>query len=421
MSLRNSSDTTPHVTIIGAGIVGICCACYLQREGLRVTVIDRLGPGEGASFGNAGGLAYGEIIPTSTPGLAFKVPGWVMDPAGPLALRWSYLPKIAPWLIRFLRAGTRKRVAEISAGLAALCHPMHQDYAPLLQAAGIQDIVQPNGCLYLYDSEAELAAEQFKWDLRREHGIAFEKIAGKELPDLEPDMAADFACAMLVPGWYHVSDPYRLVTSFAEHVVRNGGEIKRGEVTRIESGASGPRALHLDDGASIPVDRLVIAAGAWSHSLAAQLGSRVSLESERGYHTTIPDPGVNPSRQIAYQAQGFVITPMYMGLRVAGTVELAGLVAPPNYERARVLLPKAKRVYPALRLDGGSEWMGHRPATPDTLPVIGGSPKFPNVYYAFGHGHMGLSWGPTTGRLITELIAGRTPAVDLYPYRVDRF
>ncbi|MDH3691000.1 MAG: FAD-binding oxidoreductase [Gammaproteobacteria bacterium] len=411
----------PHVTIIGAGVVGICCACYLQRSGFKVTVIDRLDPGMAASYGNAGGLGIGEVAPVSMPGIAFKVPGWLMDPTGPLALRLAYLPKITPWLLKFLFAGTKKRVLEISKSLATLCHLAYRDFDLLLQDAGIENIVQKNGALYLYDTEAEFQAEKLKWDLRREHGIGFERINGEDLPSLEPDIASDFGCAMLMKDWYHLSNPYRLVTTLAEHFVHQGGKIIKDEVSRIECVDSKANRLSMRDGATVDIESLVIAAGAWSHQLTRQLGDRVPLESERGYHTTLPDPGVYPSRQILYASQNFVITPMEMGLRVAGTVELAGLDAPPNYERARVLLPKAKRVYPALQTHDGMEWMGHRPALPDSLPIIAQSPRALNVYYAFGHGHLGLTFGPTTGRLITELIAGKTPEIDMKPYRVDRF
>lgn len=411
----------PHVTVIGAGIIGISCACYLQRAGFAVRVIDRLDPGMATSFGNAGGIAIGAVTPASMPGLIYKVPGWLMSPTGPLALRWSYVPQMVPWLLRFLLAGRRQRVAEIAKALADLSGSIDQDFDLLLRDAGIEDIAQRRSALYVYDTEAELAAEKPEWELRREHGMAFEKIKGEDLPSLEPDIAPDFACAMLMNDWYHLSNPYRLVKTLAEHFVDGGGEIMKGEVTHV--GCAGPKAtsLRMRNDSTIEIESLVIAAGAWSHRLTEQLGDRVPLESERGYHTTLPDPRVNPTRQILYAPQDFVITPMEMGLRVAGTVELAGLDAPPNYERARVLLPKAKRVFPALQTSGGTEWMGHRPALPDSLPVIGRSPGVLNVYYAFGHGHMGLTFGPTTGRLISEVVSGRTPDIDMSPYRVDRF
>ncbi len=408
-------------TVIGAGIVGICCACYLQRAGFAVTVVDRSGPGEEASFGNAGGLANGEIIPHSTPGLIWEIPGWLLDPLGPLAVRWSYLPRAMPWLIRFLLAGSEPRVRKIAAALATLSEVSRADYQPILAAAGLNDIVARHDCLYIYDTEAQFLAEKFNWDLRREHGITFETLAGPALHELEPDLAPGITFGVRMHGWYHVLDPYRLVTGLAEHFQRQGGKIERGEVLAVERAEGRVRRLRLGDGRSLEVERLVIAAGAWSSKLVEQLGSRVPLESQRGYHVTIPGTPIKPQRLVLYPPQGFVVVPLEMGIRVAGTVEIAGLEAPPNYQRARVLLRKAKHIYPALDGLTGEEWMGHRPALPDSLPVIGKSPVVENAYFAFGHGHLGLTFAATTGRMIAELAAGRTPSLDLRPFRIDRF
>ena len=407
--------------VLGAGIVGMCCAAFLQREGFSVCIIDRLAPGEAASYGNAGGVATGEIVPLSLPGLLREVPGWLLDPLGPLAVDWRYLPRALPWLLGFLRAGSKARVHAIAGALAALSHAARPPLERLLAAAGLEDLLAREDCLYLYDDERQLAAEKLHWELRRAHGIPFERIAGPALSELEPDLARDFGFGIRMPGWYHVTNPYRLVIGLAEHFVRAGGRLLRAEVVGTETRDRRAQALKLANGGVQAFDQLVIAAGAWSHMLARQLGDRVPLESHRGYHVTLPEPGIRPRRLVLYAPEHFVITPMEMGVRVAGTVEIAGLEAPPDYARARVLVRKARRIYPALDDTGGIEWMGHRPATPDSLPVIGRARRFGNVSYAFGHGHLGLTFGPVTGQLIAELAAGRTPTVDLHPYRVDRF
>jgi D-amino-acid dehydrogenase len=409
------------VGVIGAGIVGMSCACFLQRAGFEVTVIDRLGPGEATSYGNAGGVATGEIIPLAVPGLLREVPRWLLDPLGPLAIRWQHLPRALPWLLRFLRAGSKTRVRRLADALAALAHAARPPLEELLQAAHLEDLLAREDCLYLYDNEQQLAAERLNWDLRRAHGIPFEQIAGRTLPELEPDLARDFACGIRMPGWYHITNPYRLVAGLAEHFVRAGGRLRRAEVVGIETRAARAGSLRLAGGDVQGFDQLVIAAGAWSHLLAKELGDRVPLESHRGYHVTLPHAGIRPRRLVHYAAEHFVITPMEMGIRVAGTVEIAGLAAPPDFARARILVRKAKRVYPALNDGDGLEWMGHRPAMPDSLPVIGRATGFANVAYAFGHGHLGLTLGPITGQLIEELLAGAPPSLDLHPYRVDRF
>jgi D-amino-acid dehydrogenase len=408
-------------TVIGAGIVGICCACYLQRAGFTVTVVDRLGPGEGVSFGNAGGLATGEIVPHATPGMIGEIPGWLLDPFGPLAVRWSYLPRAMPWLMRFLLASSESRVRKISAALATLSDVSQADYQPILAAAGLSDIVAGHDCLYLYDNEAQFLAEKFNWDLRREHGISFETLAGPAVHELEPDLAPGITFGVRMHGWYHALNPYRLVTGLAEHFQRQGGKIERGDVLAVERAEGRARRLRLGDGRSLEVERLVIAAGAWSSKLVEQLGSRAPLESHRGYHVTIPGSPITPQRLVLYPRQGFVVVPMEMGIRVAGTVEIAGLEAPPNYKRAQALVRKAKHIYPALDGLTGEEWMGHRPALPDSLPVIGRSPVVKNAFFAFGHGHLGLTFGATTGRMIAELAVGSPPSLDLQPFRIDRF
>ncbi len=336
------------VLVIGAGIVGMGCACWLRRQGFEVTVVDRLAPGEATSFGNAGGVATGEIIPLAVPGLLREVPGWLLDPLGPLAVRWRYLPRALPWLLRFLAAGSEARVRPLAAALAALSHAARAPLETLLAAAGLDDLLAREDCLYLYDDERQLAAERLHWDLRRTHGIPFERVAGPALPELEPDLARDFAFGIRMPGWYHITNPHRLVTGLAEHFLRTGGRLRRAEVVGIETRDRRALAARLGDGSAQAFDQLVIAAGAWSHRLARPLGDRVPLESHRGYHVTLPHPGVRPRRLVLYAAEHFVVTPMEMGLRVAGTVEIAGLEAPPDYARARILVQKARRVYPAL-------------------------------------------------------------------------
>jgi glycine/D-amino acid oxidase-like deaminating enzyme len=418
---RASPSPVRCVAVIGAGIVGVCTARYLQRDGCRVTVIDPLPPGKGASFGNAGGIGVTEVVPLSIPGTIWRVPRWLLDPLGPLTIRWTYLPQLAPWLWRFWRAGTRRQVEAASRALASLLATAYNDYDILLGEAGVRDIVRRNGCISLYESEEALRRDALEWDIKRAYGVRVKRLGPEEIRQMEPDLAPVFAAGMFMPDWGHVADPYRVVTAIAETFVRNGGTIKAGRAVDFEIGPEGPRALLTDGGERIAFDQLVVAAGAWSRKLAGRLGSRVPLESERGYHATLPRPGVELRRMLHSAAGGFVLTPMAMGLRLAGTVELGGLKAPPNYARARVLVKRAKRFLPGLDAEGASTWMGHRAALPDSLPVIGRSPHFANLFLAFGHGHLGLTEGATTGRLIAALAAERPPGIDLAPFRADRF
>jgi D-amino-acid dehydrogenase len=241
-----------------------------------------------------------------------------------------------------------------------------------------------------------------------------------QIRQIEPALAPIFARAAHIPEHGHTLDPWRLVQRLAEGFQRDGGTVLRREVRDAEVGPDGPTRLHTDQG-DMEVGTLVIAAGAWSARLAARFGDRVPLESHRGYHVTVADPGVEPRMPVMWAERKFMMTPMQPGLRFAGTVEFAGLEAPPDYRRARVLLEQGKEVFPDLNAGRTTEWMGHRPCLPDSLPVIGRSRRFRNVLYAFGHGHTGLSGAPTTGRAIADLVAGRPPALDVTPFRVDRF
>ncbi len=408
------------VTVIGAGIVGMASASYLQRDGHDVVVVDSVDPGESCSKGNAGGMSPGSVVPLAMPGVLPKVPLWLLDPLGPLTIRWSYLPRALPWLLRFARASGRRRATEVARALSALHGRTFECYDPLLEAAGARGLVKRNGQLYAYAGEAAFRADADAWELRRAQGVPFEVLEAGEIRQREPALAPIFVRAVHLPEHGHCLDPFRLVRLLAEHFVRAGGTILRRKVDGFDIGPDGPRRLHTDGG-DLEVESLVVAAGAWSHLLAAKLGSPVPLESQRGYHVTVADPGVSPRLTTMWAERKFMTTPMEAGLRFAGTVEFAGLEAAPDYRRARILLDQGKRMFPELRTESVSEWMGHRPCLPDTLPVIGPSPHVANTYYAFGHGHTGLTGASMTGRVIADLVAGRPPAIDLAPFRVDRF
>jgi len=415
--------TSSHITIIGAGIIGISTAAFLQRAGHKVTVIDRVPPGEGCSFGNAGGIAFAEVMPTIHPRVLLKIPGWLLDPLGPLTIRWSYLPKALPWFLAAGRNALPHRVRRITAGRAALGLRAVSDFDTLLQAAGAGDLLVKRDSLRLYDSEAQFRAEEPERLVKREHGYEMKRLSPGEIAEIEPDLARDFACGAFHGGWYYVRNPKTVVASIAEYLVRHGGEILQDEVVKVTQDGARAASLTLKAGGERKLDRLVICAGAYSNFFAREFGDKVLLEAERGYHLVIPDPGITLGRSLTYVKTPMAMTPMDVGLRLAGTDEFAGLEAEPNWKRADVLWPFAKRCLPKLReIDNTvSRWMGRRPGTPDSLPVIGPSRKLSNVWYGFGHGHMGLTWGPTTGRLLSEMLSGVASNTDLSAFRVDRF
>jgi D-amino-acid dehydrogenase len=415
--------TTPSATVIGAGIVGISTAAFLQREGFRVTVIDRVPPGEGCSFGNAGGLAFAEIMPTVHHRMLLKIPGWLMDPLGPLTIRWSYLPRAMPWLLALARNSLPDRVRAITSARADLALRVVSDLESLLKPAGADGLIVRKDTLRVFDTEAQYQSEAPQRAVKNAHGYETRRLSGDEARELEPALGPAVHCAAFHGGWYFVTDPEKVVKTIAAEVVRAGGTILADDVTAITRQENRVTGITLKTGGHQALDRLVVCAGAYSHLLARQLGEHIPLEAERGYHIVLPDPGVSLGRSITYARTPGAATPMDMGLRLAGTDEFAGLEAAPNYERADALWTHFKRVLPGLRPPGpeATRWMGRRPGTPDSLPVIGPSRTMSNVWYGFGHGHMGLTWGPSTGRLLAGLMSGQASNIDLSAFRVDRF
>ncbi len=409
------------VAVIGAGIVGLATAWHLHRDGHRVVVLDPAPEGDKASFGNAGGIATTEIVPASVPGLVWKVPRWLLDPLGPLAIRPAYAPRLLPWLRAFLAAGRAGEVPRIAAALAALNAGVEADLLALLAATGLTGELHRLGALTVYASEASRRRDAAEWSLKRAHGVVAEELGGAEARALEPALGPAVACAVFTPQWCHVNDPKRLTDALREWLLRAGVVIRAGRVVAIAPQGEADIRLALEGGETLRFGNVVVAAGAWSGRLARGLGERVLLESERGYNTTVADPGVVLRREVIFAERKFVATPLSIGLRIGGAAEFGGLDAPANPRRAQALARLARIYLPGLRTEGGVAWAGHRPATPDSLPVIGPSVRHRNVFYAFGHGHLGLTQAATTGRLIADLLARREPPIDLAPYAIARF
>ena len=408
------------VTVVGAGIVGLATASYIQRQGLKVRVIDAAAPGMGTSYGNAGALSSGAFVPISYPGMIKQVPKWLSDPEGPLVVRPGYALKALPWLVKFVRAG-RPAVYERSANaLQALTTPLFENLMPLAKSAGAEHLIRRVGQLHLYSTDTAFEADAISRKLRVERGSKLEVLGADEIRQMEPALAPIFRHAVYFPDHGHCTNPLGLSQALAAELLRNGAELIEARVHEIEMGPEGARALVTSRG-RMEVDELVIAAGAWSKNLAEQVGHRVPLESQRGYHAMLANPSVTPVRNLSWTEKKFIATPMEEGVRFAGTVEIAGLDAPPDYSRADILLAHGRQMFRDLSGGGVTRWMGHRPCLPDSVPVIGRSPKVRNVTFAFGHGHIGLITASTTGRLVSEIVAGKPPSIDPAPYRIDRF
>jgi D-amino-acid dehydrogenase len=356
----------------------------------------------------------------ATPGVIWKVPGWLVDPTGPLALRWRYLPRLAPWLFRFLRAANRATMERSVIACASLASRAHEGLNALVRNSGVEHLIVPHDAITIYERDEAFRADAWSWELRRRAGVALCVLSAGEIRELEPDLSPSFRHAVLAPDYHFVRDPLALARGLAALFVSGGGLLRRGRAVSLAA-SDGCAGVSLEGGEVISARNAVVALGAWSHLLARTLGDRFPLETERGYHTMLPASGVRLSRQILLAEHSFVMTPMDAGLRLAGTVELASLDAPPDWRRADILVQKARHVLPGLKAENPSRWMGHRPALPDCLPVIDRSPCARNVFYAFGHGHLGLTLSGITGRLMADLVCGRTPPVDLAPFRATRF
>lgn len=418
---------TLHVAVIGAGIVGVASAIELLRDGHQVTLIEPDDPGgeQAASYGNGTLLNPSSVIPMSSPGLWKKVPGYLTDPLGPLAIRWRYLPRLWPWLTRFIRAGaTAERVGATARALAPLLAEAPALHRRLAEEAGVADLITRQGVLFVFPDRAAFEAEGLSWRLRRETGTTWLELDEDELRQREPALDRRYKFAVLVEENGQCRDPGSLVAALARHAVGQGAVLRRARATglRIETGRL--RAVVVEDG-EIACDRAVIAAGARSAVFAAAAGDWVPLETERGYHAVIRDPGVEPRYPMMPSDGKMAFAMTREGLRIAGQVELAGLEAAPNWKRAEVLLRFARTAYPGLPSDIGPErvkvWMGHRPSTPDGLPCLGLALGCSDVVYAFGHGHVGLTAGPKTGVVVADLVAGRVPSVDLGAFSARRF
>ncbi len=406
--------------VVGAGIIGVAIAHDLQRRGRDVVLVDRGPVGMGASYGNMASIAVTEFMPASRPAVWKQMPGWMLDPEGPVRVRPTYMPKLIPWFARFLAASRPSKLRELEAQGAALCGRVYDDLLPLLRETGLEAELTEEGCLSLYTDEAEFRTDRDHIEILERFGFPHEVIGRQAIKALEPELSDRIGMAVIFPQNRSLRDPHRLVTALAERFTALGGKIEQGEVTGFERSGR-VSGVRLSGGRTLPAEELVLAAGAFTGRLTAMLGEPIPLETERGYHTQIMSPGIEMRHSIIWPARAFMVTPTAGGIRVGGTVEMAGLDAAPNYRRARITVKRAREALPNLRCEDFTEWMGHRPALPDTVPIMSASAKTPGVYVATGHGHLGVTYGATTARLMGDLITGAIPPVDMRPYRIDRF
>nr|WP_176157587.1 FAD-binding oxidoreductase [Burkholderia multivorans] len=407
--------------VIGGGIVGVCCALYLQRDGHAVTLIDPAAPGDSTAKWSCGQMAVSEIIPLSKPGILKKVPGWLLDQSGPLALRPGALPGILPWFFRFVASARHAKIVSIAQAMATLTHDVYTDYAPLLDACGDSALLGQHPVLEVFDDPAGIAHEQPHLELRQSLGFQSQRLTATEIADLEPALAGRFRHGLLFPEWRAVNDSEGFIAALTASFEAQGGRRVRANAARIDEADGRATGVMLTSGEHIAAAHVVVAAGTGSRQFFGALGVRVPLEGIAGYQALLADPGVAFRHSVIYADGGFCFSPMTRGLQIGGTIEFAGRNAQPNFRRADIILEKAKRILPELRTARVEYGVGYRPFLPDTKPIIDRSKRLPNVYMAFGHGQLGLTLGATTGRLIADLAAGRPTRQNLAPFSAYRF
>ncbi len=413
------TQNTQQIIVIGAGIVGVSTAIWLRRAGRDVTLIDRAEPGMGTSYGNAGVLAACAIAPVTAPGLAPKGPKLLLDPNFPLFLRWPYLPKLAPWLLRYLSHANDKDTRRIARGLTTVVADSLEQHQALAKGTAAEKWLCPSEYSFAYRDRTAYLADAYVWALRREAGFVPDLLEGRDVQAKEPALGPATKMLAVLKNHGYILDPAAYVGALAGVFEGMGGKFVQAEVRDFDLTGGKIVAVNTDQG-RFECANAVISTGVWSKPLMRKLGLNVPLESERGYHIVFKNPSVQPKMPIMISSAKFVATPMSQGLRCAGVVEFGGLAAGPSTAPLKLLRKAAREVFPDMRADSEEEWMGHRPAPCDSLPLIGEIGQT-GVIAAFGHHHIGLTGGPKTGRMVADLLVENLINHDMAPFAPKRF
>ena len=416
--MSNSPQT---VAVVGAGIVGVSTAIWLQREGHDVILIDREGPAAGASFGNGGVLASCSVVPVTVPGLLRKAPRMLFDPNQPLFLKWGYVPKLVPWLVKYLGSAKAETVERRAKAMAPIIGDSLSDHMALAQGTAAERYIVPSDYLYLYQDRKHFESDAFGWRVRADNGFEWDTLEDDDWRTYDPSFGPSINFAVKLGNHGRISDPGAYVKALATHAEAEGVKSIKANVDDVVS--EGGKIVGLRAGGqTIACDRAVLATGAWSKSLAKKFGlSQPPLESERGYHLELWEPSVMPRAPVMVASGKFVATPMEGRIRLAGVVEFGGLDAPPSKKPFELLERNIRAAMPGLTWKRTEKWMGHRPSMSDSIPVIGEAPGLKGSFAAFGHDHIGLTGGPKTGRILAQLISNKNPNLDLSPYSPARF
>ncbi len=419
---------THHVAIIGGGAVGIVSALECLRDGHAVTVVEPGEPGgeQAASYGNAGWLSSHSVIPPAEPGLWRKLPAYLRDPLGPLAIRWRYLPRAAPWLALYLVSGwTAARLERTARALRPLLVDAPRLHRRLAEEAGVAQLIEQAGVLHVFPARDDFEAARLAWDIRAKVGVRWLELSADELRQREPALDRRYRFGLLVEEAGRCKDPGAYVAALAVLARERGAAFVADRAVGLDLEGKRLRGIVTAAHGTIVCDKAVVAAGARSKALAASVGDTVPLETERGYHAVITGAETTLRGSVNASDVKLIVNPMTGGLRAAGQVEIAGLEAAPDWRRAEILRDHLLSMVPGLPRDLPASrvklWFGHRPSTPDGLPVLGPARASRDVIHAFGHGHVGLVSSARTGRVVAQLVGGREPEIPIAPFAAGRF
>ena len=407
------------VGIIGAGIQGICISLFLIKKGFRVTLIDREEPGKNsASYGNAGHFSPYASVPMNRPDVLIDVPAMLLSSTGPLALKWNYVSKMIPWFLKFLKNCTKKNMMHTAKYMHQILDLALPAYDELFQDIDVSGLVESKGIIYFWTNK-DLKSRELEINIRKELGAEQQLLKPHEIHDLEPHIRKIYYGGVYYPSARHTTNPKKILLKLFELFLKRGGNFKKQNVETINF-SSGNNPVIKTSLNSYTFDKTVIACGAFSKKLTDQVNEKIPLDTERGYHVHFKGHDHLLSRPIIFLNRGFGITPMEQGLRAVGTVEFGGLDNPLNKKRILNLVNNAKYLFPELS-EHQDEWLGFRPTLPDYLPVMGPSKNHKNLFYSFGHHHLGWTLGAISGKIISEMLAGDNTNLNLKPYSSLRF
>ncbi len=406
------------IGIVGAGIQGISNALFLQKKGFDVTIFDRENPGSPvASYGNAGHFSPYASLSLNRTDILLDVPAMLMSSTGPLALKWNYVPKMIPWFMKFILNTTKNKMMHTAKNMHQILDLALPAYDELFEEVNIEGLVENKGILYIWNDQ-DLKSRELEINVRKELGVQQQLVNKKEIHDLEPNIKPFYHAGVYYPYARHARNPKKILLKFFDLFLKKGGQFKKTDIKRIDFQDELP--ILKTESEKFLFDKVVVACGAFSKKLTDNLDEKIPLDTERGYHVHFKDCDHLLQRPVIFSNRGFGITPMEQGLRVVGTVEFGGLKNPLSKTRIKNLINNAKYMLGDLP-DHEDEWLGFRPTLPDFLPVMGPSKNHKNVFYCFGHHHLGWTLGPISGKIVSGMIAKENTNLNLAPYSSTRF